>query len=813
MSFRASLRIAALSLSVLIVAGCDSAEDRAQEHFESGVALLEQGDVDRALIELRNTLSLDEFHAEARLLYARTMLARGNIAEAYANFLRIVEADPNNHDVRIELAKMAVAIQNWEEAKRHARALTEASAEPEGLDSVDLVLRFRQAILDRDNALIAQLTEEAKVLSQKYPDDMTLYRVLIEGYATQNDFETMITVIDRAIAAQPENRRFYDMKSAALARLEDVNGLEDHLRETIARFPTDMELKTTLVRLLANTGQIERAENYLRDATAAEPSNLDLRLALVAFLREAQGDDAALAEIEAAIPDFEDSRLLRALGAGIRFDSGDRESAIATLQEIVDASEPSDETSRFKVTLARMLQSDGNDIGARTMVEEVLADDPTQVDALKMRANWMIQADQIDDAIQTLRTALDQEPEDVEAMTLLSTAHTRAGETELARDLLSLAAEASNYAPEPTLRLVRSLVANDSLRAAEDALIRALRTAPTNILLLTALGDVHLKNDELPRASQVEAALRRTENPQAIAVADRLRLQILSRQQGRDQAIAYLENLASDGDIGSRAQVSLLRARLQDGDTDAALTIANKIASEFPDNPRAQLVLANTLIAARDYTGAERTLRSLTESSPQFDQGWIQLTRALSAQGRADDARATVDAALEASPDAPNLLWAKASFLEQANDIDGAIGIYEGLYEKNSGNLVIANNLASLLATYRTDEASLERAFTIARRLRGTEVPPFQDTYGWILQRRGDSEEALTYLEPAAKALASDPIVQYHLGVARAATGDTAGAIEAFERAVEIAGEDDPREQIATAVAEIERLKTEAPAE
>ena len=50
----------------------------------------------------------------------------------------------------------------------------------------------------------------------------------------------------------------------------------------------------------------------------------------------------------------------------------------------------------------------------------------------------------------------------------------------------------------------------------------------------------------------------------------------------------------------------------------------------------------------------------------------------------------------------------------------------------------------------------------MARRLRDTEVPPFQDTYGWILSRRGDYAEALTYLEPAAAALAGNPLVQFH---------------------------------------------------
>ena len=135
------------------------------------------------------------------------------------------------------------------------------------------------------------------------------------------------------------------------------------------------------------------------------------------------------------------------------------------------------------------------------------------------------------------------------------------------------------------------------------------------------------------------------------------------------------------------------------------------------------------------------------------------------------------------------------------------------MYERDSGVLVVANNLASLLATYKTDDESLERAFAIARRLRGTEVPPFQDTYGWILHRRGQSEEAIEYLEPAAAALANDPIVQYHLASAYEAVGRSEDALAAYQRALELVDENDPRPQIEIAQSAVERLMAGAATE
>ena len=87
----------------------------------------------------------------------------------------------------------------------------------------------------------------------------------------------------------------------------------------------------------------------------------------------------------------------------------------------------------------------------------------------------------------------------------------------------------------------------------------------------------------------------------------------------------------------------------------------------------------------------------------------------------------------------------------------------------------------------------------MARRLRGTEVPALQDTYGWILYRRGEFEEAKTYLEPSAARLENDPIVQFHLAKVYQSLGQDQDAAEYFKRAVDVADKDDPRSQIAEA--------------
>ena len=555
----------------------------------------------------------------------------------------------------------------------------------------------------------------------------------------------------------------------------------------------------------ANAGKPTEAEEFMREELAKATDKLPPHVSLIAFLREIKGDDSALAETELAIYTYDNNNLFRALKAGILFDKNERDEAVALLQSVVDGAEPSEETNRFKVTLAKMLLSVGNEVGARQLIEGVLADDGSNTDALKMSAQWLIDSDQADEAINTLRAALDQDPDDAQAMSLMATAHQRNGETQLAQDLLSLAVEASGNAPAETLRFAELMLQEERYRPAEDALINALRAAPGDLQLLSALGDIYLRTSDWSRVEQIEATLKRQEDDQAAQLAEILQLQRIARKDGATEATAFLESLVQSNDANTSARIALIQARLRDAQNPEALELAQKLVEDFPNDPVAQLVLGNTEFATRNFDAAKETFRNIVANNSE-PRAVIQLVRVLGVEGKVDEALAVIDDALEKDPAQRDLMWAKASFLEQINDIDGAINLYEQLYDLDSASLVVANNLASLLATYRLDDASLDRAFDVARRLRGTDVPPFQDTYGWILFRRGEAVEAINYLEPAAKSLAGDAIVQFHLGKAYLELGRNQDALAQFQKSLEVAAEGDQRPQIAEAREHVETL-------
>ena len=101
---------------------CDTAEERAEAHYQRGVELLAAGEVDRALVEFRNVFRLNGDHTKARLAYAGVLRERGEMREAYGQYLRLVEQDPDSLEGRKQVAQLALSMGNLPDATTHANA-------------------------------------------------------------------------------------------------------------------------------------------------------------------------------------------------------------------------------------------------------------------------------------------------------------------------------------------------------------------------------------------------------------------------------------------------------------------------------------------------------------------------------------------------------------------------------------------------------------------------------------------------------------------------------------------------------------------
>lgn len=797
---------------VFSVSGCESVKEKAESHYQKSLELVQAGDVDRALVELKAVFSLNSQHRDARMLYAKLKVDRNEIQEAYGHLMLVVEEFPDDVEAQALLGELALKGGALDEAQRHAYIAEKLKPEDLKIQSIATAVRYAIAKRDGDNATMeAQFTRAQELLAVD-PSNTYIRRVVVDRLAAESKLSAALASVDEALALAPLDTDMNQMKLTILSQQSDLPGLGAHLKTMVERFPENKEVRTALVRWYLAQGDRDGAEAYVRSLVAKAGNEIPPRVTLVQFLKEVRGNDVALAELDKLITEGLDDQTFKLMRATLLFDSGDHAAAIAQVNDMLVGQSASDKVRTSQVTLARMLTLDGQKDKAKELVEHVLSQDAKEVGALKLKADWLIEQDEVRDAVLALRTAQDQSPNDPEIMTLLARAYERGGNRELMAESLALAYEASQFGPEETLRYANYLFVTDKMLTAEEVLLKGLRMAPSNVPILAKLGDVYLALNDLPRAQQVADALTAMNTEETLNIAAALKSTLLQRSERNQESIDFLQAMVNKGEGGLAAQAAIIRAHLANGEIrDARLFMDELLAKHTETDAQAtsELNFLNAALLATEgkFDEAAVVYRSLLQEDPKNEAVWRALIATTERGHDSVAAEAVLEEALTAMPGSPNLMWVKAGYAEKQGRIDDAIAIYEQLYTADSNSPIVANNLASLITTYRDDDASQQRAFVIARRLRGTKIPAFQETYGWISYRLGNYAEALEYLEPAAKGLQDDPTVHYHLAKTYVALNRPADAVPNYERALELWGTanfpmvDDARTELAKAQA------------
>ncbi len=799
-----------LLVASLTLAACKSEEEQAAEYYNSAMDLLAAGDTERAKVELRNALQIDTFDVESRRAFAQIMMKENSPDVAYRNYLYIVEKNPDTPDVRLILAELAIEFGELAEARRHGEAAIALVPDDPRAKILQAVFDYQEAQEAGDIEAAKAAAKTARSLLEQMPDSTVARRIVIDDMLKSGTPADALPEVDAALQLQPDSFLYNSVKLQLLLDNQDIEEVGDQLRHMSQLFPENEDIQSDLIRYYLTLNDLEGAEGYLRELAGDDTDPIENHMIVAQFLEQTAGPAAARAEFDrlaAANSDTANGRFYRAMSAAIQFAEGAEDAAITSLEgitvEMTEASDPM--LSSVKVILARLLQQTGNTVGARAQVEEILAADASNVDALKMRATWAIQDDSPDAAITDLRQALNQSPQDADILTLMAEAYLRDGERGLAGERLAQAVEVTNARAPEALRYVQFLKAEGRTAAAVNILADARTADPDNVDVLSTLAKQLLAQGSWVQAQRVADDLEQVGTPASQRAAETIVAAILAGQGRMDESANFLQEQVAKGTGDTRTVLQLVQLKLQQGDIDAARQSLNAALEQSPDDIAYRMMDASLLNVTGDTNAAIDALQAIIADAPQQDAPVRQLYELLQDQGDAAEASTVLQEGIARMPNATTLSWIRAGELEQSGDIEGAIAIFDDLYARDTSNTLIANNLASLISTHRDDPESLEKAATIARRLRDLDVPAFQDTYGWIVYRQGRFEEALASLTAAAEGLPADPLVQFHLGMAQAAAGQNAQARATLTRALEIAG-DSPLPQFDEARATLESL-------
>ncbi len=773
-----TLKMALACLGLVVLAACDSPEERLESHYEDGATLVENGDDVRAALEFRNALQINPDHVPSLYGLARIEERRANWQAVGSLLNKIVDLDPTHIEATVRLGRIALLAGQIDRALELSNAASELA--PDNIDAIT----FKAAVLlnleDTEGALAA-----ANAALALDPDNADAVSVLAAERIASGATREAVALLDKQLAKTADNVALQLIKIRALAALEDLEGVEDVLVTLTDLYPETNAFRAALIRLYMNEERYDDAEGQVRAVADASPESLEANLDVIRFLNAVRGVDAAEEEAKKLIARADVNQTsYRQILARLYLDTRRTDEARAVLQEIIVSDAPIDERFGAKNQLAQFSRLEGKLDEARAIIDEILAEDDKNAAALTTRAAILLEERKFDDAILDLRTVLRDEPDSVRAHILLGSAHQANGSIELADDQYARGFEASDGAAAIGLPYAQFLAQRGASDRADQILTMVVQRDPENMDALRALAQIKINNQDWVGAQQVAERLRQLDDESS--VVDRIAGLALQGQERFEQSIEAFERSQEAAPDATRPLASLVGAYVRAGQSDRAKQFLESVLETSPNNAFAQVLIAQVLVQEGDFDGAEQAFEKAIERDPSANLTYVSMAGFYASQSQPDKAQETIDRGLEANPDDNTLRLARAGFYEQTGDKESALEQYRLLYEASPNSAILANNYAATLIDARQDRESAEKALQVAQGLLTSTVPQFQDTVGWIYYRLGQYSDAVRYLENAAERLPELAVVRYHLGMAYRATQDFVSAIDEFETVVEL---------------------------
>lgn len=777
-----SLRWALLGFAVFLTA-CDSVEERAQRHYDRAVELLAAGEPEKASLEFRNAVELNQEFNEARFELAKIQESERRLSAALQNYLKVLDNDPNHIGALVRSANIMIVAGHVEramESMEHAYRLAP--------DNLNVLLTRSLGYLRQGNYEEAvKYAEEALTLA---PAEPKVGLVLASDHFRRGDYAEAEGVIDRFLEVNPRDVSLNILRIRVLEQLGENEKLAAHLQNMARLYPNSLEVRRVLARWYISQEDMANAETQLRKLRDIEPESDEALRNLIQFVSDTRGEQAAREEVQIQIAkaDSEAQRIpLQVMLAEMDYTAGNTDSAYALLNSMMSREEETGPVVEARLLLGQFKAREEKFDEALQAANSVLAADRKNAIALGLLAAIHSEQGQHEQAVINVRAAMNESPRNAKLRRLAARIYERNGNTDLAMESLATTVVLSGYDPDYAQEYAAALRRTDQTRAIEAVLSETVRRHPRNRELLAALAAARLRLQDWAGAEQAARVLRAIDG--GGDSADRIRTVVLTGQQRYGESIELLQRLAESNTENASIMAALTQVYVKAGQTSQARAYINQVLANNPTNAAALRISGALHALSDEMESAEQSFRDSILANPGDPLGFLVLGRFLRDNDRQEEAEEIIRAGVANVPGNVALHIHLADVLLQRGEFDQAIKEFEVVYDLQPDSLVAANNLASMLADFHASSPELiDRAYAIAQRLAGSRNPAHLDTYGWILYLRGEYTLALRSLRPAAEQLRNDPWVQYHAGMVYSKLNQPANARRHLQAALDAGG-------------------------
>lgn len=773
--------VSASILLALLLSGCADKESSVKKYIESGKTYLEQGDLSRASVQLRNAQQLDANNPDVYRYLAEIAERQQNVQQLYRHLARLERLEPADIDLKVKLAQLMLMVGQFDEAQQKAtEILTLDDARAEGY-----LIRATVALQKGD--LVTAQAEGVKSITLD-PQNTDALTVLAGVHVRKGEILEALELLDEALVKSPEELTPRMVRVDLNRQRQRFDLVEQDLRVLITQHPQSEDFVLSLAGILKDTDRIAEAETILNNHVTQNPANLRAIRGLIE-LADIQGDnekaerllDQFIAQGTADITGLQFLKIERIL------QRGDTELALQQLAEM-SKSDKIETRHRAQARTAELLFMQNKETEALAIVSSILQEDPQSEPGLLIRARYYLIKQSIDEAVRDLRVVLRNNPDSEAGLMLLGSAYVSSGSSELAdtnfRQVLRLNPANVNAA----VPVINRLLAGGDANRSEQILLEALRKSPNNESLMALLAQVRLMRNDWAGTREIVSNLESSGESNK-ALSEYLSGRIFQGQQQFSLAADRYEQALKIQPQFQRALEGFAYSYMQLGFKDDLIKWLDAFIAEHP-----QLVFAYVIkAAANNETGQpENAIAALEQgiaANPHWVQGYSHLASVLTSQNQLEDALKAYDRGIAVSDNA-TLHTLKASLLEQHGRYAEALQHYETAYTAVPGNQVILNNLATLLVDHDGSQAAVQRAVEITRVFRTSEEPYFVDTHAWALFKAGQLEEAERLLRQVTEKAPDIAVFNYHYGEVLLKRNKTTEALLYLQKAAGQAGDD-----------------------
>ena len=755
-----------IMLLVVMLVSCGGEDARKEKYYEKAKAYYEQGDYDKAKIELKNVLQIDPKYSSAYYLFGEVEEAKKNIRAAYGNYAKAAELDESNLDARNKLARLYLMSGDLEKAQGKLDEIIAKDPENQYVKMLELLITARKG--ETDKAI-----EIAKSLIEKDKNNTDAIFVLSGLYLKNKNTSVAIDVLNEGIKANPDILSLRLQLGGIYARQKDYANAEKVLKGIIAIKPDDFNYRLRLAKFYINRKEYDKAETALRDAVSLDAEDESRKLMLVEFLAKYKGVKDAEAELLGAIKDYPDAFGLKFAQAKL-YEKIKPEQVESIYKGIIDLSGVNPDGLKARVALAEIAMKKKDYQTASEYISEVLEENPRDIQALLIKGKIALTRKDPVSAIAAFRSIIKDKPDMVEASQFLAIAHEINNEPELVKETLTRSIESARTNPKAYLNYAQYLINQKNYDDANVEIDKALKISPADLDSLQMKLNIASKlNDKDMVASTIDL-IKKYHSRNAIGYQKSGDFNLAL--ENYDKAISEYEKALEVSGKMLPALASIIKANIKQKDYASAIKRLQKIIEQQEENPIPSELLGEVYLAKKDYIRAEKYIKKAISLNEKWSLPYTSLATLYMAKKDIPSAIATYKSALENIPDDTSLYARLAQIYERTNKYDEAIRAYEKILKLKPDDALASNNLAAILSDIRGDSASLQRAKDLAIKFENSNQPGFLDTLGWIYYKTGEYSKSIELLGKVVEEQPQIAIFQYHLGMAYYKSGDKENA-------------------------------------